>query len=45
MLVHGDLHGNNRRRLALRPDGRLRRHRGAVIHVAKRRDTDPLVYG
>ncbi|MGH3739055.1 MAG: class I SAM-dependent methyltransferase [Micromonosporaceae bacterium] len=29
-----------RRRLAERPDGRLRRHWGAVLHVARRRD-DP----
>jgi SAM-dependent methyltransferase len=27
-----------RRRLAQRPDGRLRRHWGAVLHVARRRD-------
>jgi SAM-dependent methyltransferase len=36
------LYGEIRRRLALRPDGRLRRHWGAVLHVAKRRDSDPL---
>ena len=28
------LYGEIRRRLALRPDGRLRRHWGAVLHVA-----------
>jgi SAM-dependent methyltransferase len=32
------LYGEIRRRLALRPDGRLRRHWGAVLHVADRRD-------
>ena len=36
------LYGEIRRRLALRPDGRLQRHWGAVLHVAKRRDSDPL---
>jgi SAM-dependent methyltransferase len=32
------LYGEIRRRLALRPDGLLRRHWGAVLHVARRRD-------
>lgn len=32
------LYGEIRRRLAARPDGRLRRHWGAVLHVARRRD-------
>ncbi len=32
------LYGEIRRRLADRPDGRLRRHWGAVLHVARRRD-------
>jgi SAM-dependent methyltransferase len=32
------LYGEIRRRLAERPDGRLRRHWGAVLHVARRRD-------
>ena len=36
------LYGEIRRRLALRPDRRLRRHWGAVLHVAKRRDSAPL---
>ena len=27
-----------RRRLGERPDGRLRRHWGAVLHIARRRD-------
>jgi SAM-dependent methyltransferase len=31
------LYGEIRRRLAGRPDGRLRRHWGAVLHVARRR--------
>jgi SAM-dependent methyltransferase len=31
------LYGEIRRRLAERPDGRLRRHWGAVLHVARRR--------
>lgn len=30
-----------RRRLAGRPDGRLRRHWGAALHVARRRDSAP----
>jgi hypothetical protein len=30
------LYGEIRRRLALRPDGQLRRHWGAVLHVARR---------
>jgi SAM-dependent methyltransferase len=34
------LYGEIRRRLAGRPGGRLRRHWGAVLHVARRRD-DP----
>ena len=32
------LHGEVRRRLARRPDGRLRRHWESVLHVARRRD-------
>jgi len=32
------LYGEIRRRLAKRPGGRLRRHWGAVLHVARRRD-------
>ena len=32
------LYGEIRRRLARRPDGRLRRHWGAVLNVARRRD-------
>jgi SAM-dependent methyltransferase len=32
------LYGEIRRRLALRPGGLLRRHWGAVLHVARRRD-------
>ena len=35
------LYGEFRRRLALRPDGRLRRHWGAVLHIARRRDDAP----
>jgi len=37
------LYGEIRRRLAQRPDGRLRRHWGAVMTIARRRDqpTDP----
>jgi hypothetical protein len=31
------LYGEIRRRLAERPDGRLRRHWGAVLRVARRR--------
>jgi SAM-dependent methyltransferase len=31
------LYGEIRRRLALRPDGRLRRHWGAVLNIARRR--------
>ncbi|HEU4840928.1 MAG TPA: methyltransferase domain-containing protein [Ilumatobacteraceae bacterium] len=31
------LYGEIRRRLAARPDGRLRRHWGAVLHVSRRR--------
>jgi SAM-dependent methyltransferase len=34
------LYGEIRRRLALRPDGRLRRHWGVVLDIARRRD-DP----
>jgi len=33
------LYGEIRRRLARRPDGTLRRHWGAALHVARRRDT------
>ncbi|WP_037077376.1 class I SAM-dependent methyltransferase [Pseudonocardia spinosispora] len=36
------LYGEIRRRLALRPDGRLRRHWGAVLHVARRRNTPEI---
>jgi SAM-dependent methyltransferase len=32
------LYGEIRRRLALRPDGRLRRHWGVVLDIARRRD-------
>jgi SAM-dependent methyltransferase len=32
------LYGEIRRRLARRPDGRLRRHWGAVLHIARRRE-------
>ncbi len=32
------LYGEIRRRLAQRPDGRLRRHWGAVLHVARRQE-------
>jgi SAM-dependent methyltransferase len=35
------LHAEVRRRLAERPDGRLRRHWGAVLHVARRREVKP----
>ena len=35
------LYGEIRRRLAGRPDGRLRRHWGAALHVARRRDPAP----
>lgn len=35
------LHGEIRRRLDERPDGRLRRGWGAVLHVARRRDLPP----
>jgi SAM-dependent methyltransferase len=34
------LYGEIRRRLALRPDGTLRRHWGAALHVARRLDGD-----
>jgi hypothetical protein len=33
------LYGEIRRRLGQRPDGRLRRHWGSVLHVARRLDT------
>jgi SAM-dependent methyltransferase len=33
------LYGEIRRRLAARPDGQLRRHWGAILHVARRLDT------
>jgi SAM-dependent methyltransferase len=33
------LFGEIRRRLAQRPDGRLRRHWGGVLHIAQRRDS------
>jgi SAM-dependent methyltransferase len=33
------LYGEIRRRLADRPDGRLRRHWGASLHIARRRDS------
>ena len=32
------LYGEIRRRLVLRPDGRLRRHWGGVLHIARRRE-------
>lgn len=32
------LYGEIRRRLAQRADGQLRRHWGAVLHIAQRRD-------
>ncbi len=32
------LHAEIRRRLSLRPDGKLRRHWGAALHVARRRE-------
>lgn len=35
------LYGEIRRRLARRPDGRLRRHWGAVLQVARRADASP----
>jgi SAM-dependent methyltransferase len=35
------LYGEIRRRLARRPDGQLRRHWGAILHVARRRDARP----
>ena len=35
------LYGEIRRRLAQRPDGRLRRHWGGVLHIAQRHDTTP----
>jgi SAM-dependent methyltransferase/FMN phosphatase YigB (HAD superfamily) len=35
------LYGEIRRRLAARPDGRLRRHWGGVLHIARRRDRVP----
>jgi hypothetical protein len=34
------LYGEIRRRLAARPDGQLRRHWGAVLHVARRAGQD-----
>jgi SAM-dependent methyltransferase len=34
------LYGEIRKRLAERPDGKLRRHWGVVLHVARRRDDD-----
>ena len=39
------LYGEIRRRLAERPGGRLRRHWGAVLHVARRRDIDQAATG
>ncbi len=39
------LYGEIRRRLAGRPGGRLRRHWGAVLHVARRRDSLPAATG
>jgi SAM-dependent methyltransferase len=36
------LYGEIRRRLAERPDGRLRRHWGAVLRVARRRDASAM---
>ena len=35
------LYGEIRRRLAGRPDGRLRRHWGAALHVARKRAAEP----
>jgi len=35
------LYGAIRRRLATRPDGRLRRHWGGVLHVARRLGGEP----
>ena len=35
------LYGEIRRRLAGRPDGRLRRHWGAALHVARKRTAEP----
>jgi SAM-dependent methyltransferase len=35
------LYAEIRRLLAQRPDGQLRRHWGAILHVARRRDTAP----
>ena len=39
------LYGEIRRRLAERPGGRLRRHWGAVLHVARRRDIEKAATG
>ena len=39
------LYGEIRRRLAERPGGRLRRHWGAVLHVARRRHIDQAATG
>jgi len=39
------LYGEIRSRLARRPGGRLRRHWGAVLHVARRRDTGARAAG
>ena len=37
------LYGEIRRRLAARPDGVLRRHWGAVLHIARRRSSSGLI--
>jgi SAM-dependent methyltransferase len=42
LLKPDRLNGEIRRRLALRPDGRVRRHWGAVLNVARKLQTDRL---
>lgn len=37
VLIKHRLYGEIRRRLAERPDGRLRRHWNSVLHIARRR--------
>jgi len=39
------LYGEIRRRLAARPDGTVRRHWGAVLHIARRRDQPDTILG
>lgn len=39
------LYGEIRRRLAQRPGGRLRRHWGTVLHLARRRGTPSAAAG